>query len=128
MRHDSYLQFRIITAGTVEELTDKLNSALYDLRAKSPEVEFDGLSARVRYKECEKHPEDLGEEYRLKGVDLHCIDCPFFNPMRNKDGSINRAAKRGECQFALYGITSRDACACEKMFEMINRGEIRLTI
>lgn len=126
MRRDSYLQFRIIMADTVEELTKRLNSAFYELRQKEPEVEFDGLTARIRYKESELMPEDLREEYSLKGVDLHCQDCPFFEPLRNKDGSVNRAAKRGDCQFAAYGYTSRDAVACERLFMMLNRGEIKL--
>lgn len=128
MRHDSYLQYAIVRGDTVEGLTSELNAALYELREKSPTVEFDGLTARIAYRETVLRPEDIREEYSLKGVNLHCIDCPFFDPMKNKDGSVNRAAKRGSCPFAMYGMTSRDAVACEKMFEMINRGEIRLTI
>ncbi len=126
MRRDSYLQFRIITADTYDELTEKLNRVMFELRHKEPGVEFEGHTVRIRYKESELHPEDLTEEYRLKGVDLHCLDCPFFDPLRNKDGSVNRAAKRGSCRFATYGETSRDRMACEKMFEMLNRGEIKL--
>lgn len=126
MRCGSYLQFRIIMADTVEELTERLNSAFYELRQKEPEVEFDGLTARIRYREYEYAPEDLREEYSLKGVDLHCQDCPFFEPLRNKNGSINRAAKRGDCIFAEYGFTSRDARACERFFKMLNRGDLKI--
>lgn len=126
MRCDSYLQFRIVAAQTFTELTEKLNETLYELRQKDPEVEFDGLTARIRYREYEYTPEDLREEYSLKGVDLHCQDCPFFEPLRNKNGSINRAAKRGDCIFAEYGFTSRDARACERFFKMLNNGDLRV--
>lgn len=128
MRQVSYLQYAIITAETVERLTERLNAALYDLRDKEPQVQFDGLTARIRYTETENHPEDLTEEYSMKGVNLHCQDCPFFEPLKNKNGTVNRAAKRGDCIFSEYGTTSRDRVACERMFSMLNRGEIRLTI
>lgn len=126
MRSDSYLQFRIIAADTFDELTEKLNAAMYELRAKDPEVEFEGHTARICYKESEMTPEDLRDEYAMKGVRLHCLDCPFFEPLRNKDGSVNRAAKKGDCMFQNYGLTWRDAPACERFYKMLNEGDLKV--
>lgn len=127
MRSDSYFQFTFVKADTLETFERELNAKLYDLRGKDPEVFFDGLTAaRIRYKESEMTPEDLREEYSLKGVNLHCIDCPFFEPLRNKDGSVNRAAKKGDCMFHNYGLTWRDAPACERFYKMLNEGDLKV--
>lgn len=128
MREDSYLQYAIVVGATAEELTEKLNAKIYELRFKRPEVTFEGMIARISYTESIRICEDLIDEYALKGVRLTCQDCPFFNPLRNKDGSVNRAAKRGDCPFAEYGTTNRDRMACERLFQMLNRGELRICL
>ena len=128
MKHESYLQFVIVRNDDPETLSEMLNEKLRELAGKSPEVTFEGMIARISYKEYITTPEDIQDEYALKGVRLHCQDCPFFKPLLNKNGSINRAAKRGDCQFAEYGFTHRDAPACERLFYMLNRGEIKLTL
>ena len=128
MRHESYQQFAIVQGDTAQSLTDQLNAKLIELRDKRPTVTFEGLIARIEYFEDFRKCEDLIDEYEEKGVRLHCGDCPFFEPMRNKNGTINRAAKKGDCPFATYGFTSRDALACERLFKMLNDGEVRLCL
>ena len=128
MKHDSYLQFIIVKDDDPEVLSDMLNEKLRELAGKSPEVTFEGMIARISYKQYITTPEDIQDEYAIKGVRLTCQDCPFFRPLLNKNGSINRTAKRGDCQFAEYGTTTRDMPACERLFYMLNRGEIKLTL
>ena len=126
MRRDSYQQFIIVADENPEALTEKLNEKLRELKEKRPQVTFEGMIARICYTEEVRVCESLEDEYALKGVSLTCQDCPFFEPLLNKNGSVNRTAKRGDCQFAEYGTTSRDRLACERLFKMLNRGEIKL--
>lgn len=120
------MQYTVVMGESAEDLTRKLNESLYNLRYKDPEVTFEGLIARISYHENEEVCEDLRDEYMLKGVRLHCQDCPFFEPLLNKNGSINRTAKRGDCRFAEYGTTSRDMGACERLFKMLNNGDVKI--
>lgn len=128
MRYESYQQFAIVQGDTAQQLTEQLNAKLYELRHKRPVVSFEGLIARIKYDEEVATPESLEDEYDLKGVRLTCQDCPFFEPLLNRDGTPNKTAKRGDCQFAQYGITRRDSHACERLFQMLNNGEVRLCL
>ena len=128
MRTKSYQQFAIVVGDSAQSLTEQLNVELFKLREKSPTVEFDGLTARISYTETVRVAEAIDEEYAMAGVSLSCQDCPFFNPRRKADGSEDLRAKRGGCQFAPYGQTFRDRPACERLFQMLNRGEIRLCL
>ena len=128
MKRESYQQFAIVQGDSAQQLTDRLNAKLYELRKKRPAVTFEGLIARISYEEETVTPEDLTDEYRLKGVSLTCQDCPFFSPMLNRNGTPNRTAKRGDCPFAEYGMTRRDSSACDRLFQMINNGEVKLCL
>lgn len=128
MRYSSYTQYCIVTGKTAQELTEQLNAKLYELRAKHPDVTFEGLIARIAYQEEEDVPESLADEYRMQGVKLTCYDCPYFGPTLNRDGSENQRAKKGTCPFKDYKIAYKDAAACNRLFEMLNSGEVRLCI
>lgn len=128
MFQEAFRQFAIVTADSAQQFTERLNEELYRLRHKSPEVSFEGMIARISYIEHVDAPEDTADEYELKGVSLTCQDCPFFRPQRKTDGSEDLRAKRGKCEFAMYGITSRDTRACSHLFECMNRGEVILCL
>ena len=128
MINESYPQYAIVDGDNGQMLTDKLNAKLYELRAKNPSVHFDGLIAQISYTETTERPEDLTEEYALKGVRLTCQDCPHFTPILNADGSEDRRTKIGDCKFAHYGRTYRDTPACEYLFNGINTGEVKLCL
>ena len=128
MIRESFPQYAIVDGDTAQILTDRLNATLYELRKKSPKVHFDGLIAQISYTETTERPEDLLEEYALKGVRLTCQDCPYFNPILKADGSEDKRAKIGDCEFAHYGRTYRDAQACEQLFNRINNGEVKLCL
>ena len=124
----SYHQYAIVTGTSAQELTDQLNQKLYELRDKSPEVTFEGMVARIKYIERETVPDCLADEYNLRGVNLTCQDCPFFQPLLKSDGSEDRRARWGDCHFAEYGQTTRDGKACDRLFQMLNKGEVILCL
>ena len=128
MRSESFQQFAIVYGDTAQSLTEQLNAKLYELRDKSPKVTFEGLIARISYSETVKIIEDVSDEYEMVGIQLTCQDCPCFEPQRNRDGSENRRAKRGGCPYATYKMTFRDSRACNKLFQMINSGEVTLCL
>ena len=128
MRQESYQQFAIVTADTAQQLSEQLNEKLYELRAKRPQVTFEGLIARISYSESVSIPEDLVDQYELAGVRLRCGACPFFQPRLNMDGSEDKRAKWGACPCASYGQTSRTSMVCNRLFEMLNSGEVKLCL
>ena len=128
MRQESYQQFAIVAADSAQQLSEQLNKKLYELRTKRPQVTFEGLIARISYSESVSIAEDLVDQYDLAGVRLRCGACPFFEPRRNTDGSADKRAKRGTCPCAEYGIAFRDSTACNRLFEMLNSGEVKLCL
>lgn len=128
MRSESFQQFAIVASDSAQVLTEKLNAKLYELRHKNPTVTFDGLIARISYTETTEECEDLTDEYRLKGVNLSCQDCPLFQPIKKADGTEDKRIKWGDCEHAHMGRTLRDKGACDKLFQMINSGEVRLCL
>lgn len=130
MRIESYQQFAIVQADSAELLTDRLNAKLYELRDKRPTVTFEGMIARISYTEDTRVKEDLCDEYEERGVRLKCGQCPLFRPQLNRDGSIDRRAKWGGCDYSPlgYGQTSKESSACNRLFEMLNSGEVRLCL
>lgn len=121
----SYLQFAIVQGDSAQQLTEKLNHKLYELRDKEPQVTFEGLTARIRYTvEDEEQPGRNGAgEKKLR---LRCSDCPMFEPVRKKDGTPDRRTTFGFCRFAEEGQTFTTSSACKKLYEMINNREVRL--
>ena len=108
MIEQQYQQYAIVQSNTASTLTEKLNQKLRELKDKEPSVEFDGLTARIKYLETVLVPEDLADEYKMHGIDLKCASCPFFEPLEKTDGTVDERAKRGKCPCAKYGIAFSD--------------------
>lgn len=128
MRRESFQQFAIVAADSAQELTERLNAELYKLRDKQPTVTFEGMIARIRYTEEIQVKETLSDEYAGEGIKLTCQDCPIFKPVLKADGTPDARVRWGDCPFCEYGRTSRDSAACERLFHMINSGEVRLCL
>ena len=124
----SYQQFAIVAADSAQQLTEQLNAELIRLRDKKPTVTFEGLIARIQYVEDEFIPEDLAEEYEVRGVHLTCEDCPFFCPAIKADGSRDLRAKWGGCHLKEDGMAKKSTRACEKLFQKLNNGEVKLCV
>lgn len=127
MRATSIQQFAIVASDSAQSLTEELNKKLVELKGKNPTVTFEGMIARISYEESVEEPEEPFEVVQREGL-FKCQDCPFFQATLKADGTEDRRAKFGECQFAHFGRASRDARACERLYQMIDRGEVRLCL
>lgn len=128
MRCESYQQFAIVQGNSAQDLTEKLNAKLRELKTCFPKVEFDGLIARISYVESVYIVEELSDEYELEGVRLTCQDCPYFEPILKRDGTKDKRVRWGDCPHAHYGRTARDSRVCSRLFEKLNSGEVRLCL
>lgn len=128
MRRESYQQFAIVAADSAQELTDRLNAEMFRLKNKRPTVTFEGLIARISYTEYSEIIESLSDVYKGEGINLKCQDCPVFAPILKSDGTADARIKWGDCPYCEFGRTSRDSAACDKLFKMINSGEVRLCL
>ena len=129
MKCESYQQFVIVEADTAKILTDQLNATIKDLRGKRPTVDVRNANlAIVSYTETETKPEDESEAYELQGLKLTCQDCPLFTPILKADGSEDNRIKYGNCPECEFGRTAKNARACNKLFRMLNSGEVRLCL
>lgn len=126
MRRVSYQQFAIVQADSAQQLTERLNQKLYELKDKDPTVTFEGLIARISYyvtEEVEKKSSLETGQFKFK-----CKDCPMFEPVRKKDGTADRRTTFGFCRFAEEGQTFTTSRACERLYEMIKDREVKLCL
>ena len=130
MRRESFQQFAIVAADSAQALTEQLNTKLYELRDKHPTVTFEGMIARISYTEETSILEELSDEYAQVGIKLTCQSCPLFQPVRKADGTIDKRAKWGGCDYSPlgYGQTTKCSKACNRLYEMINSGEAKLCL
>lgn len=125
MRRVSYQQFAIVQGDSAQQLTDRLNRRLYELRDKEPTVTFEGLIARISYTE-EDVIETETDIYNSNQIKLKCKDCPMFEPIRKKDGTADRRTTIGYCPYAQDGVTYTTANACGEFFDSFRRGDFKL--
>lgn len=126
MRRMSYQQFAIVQGDSAQQLTERLNQKLYELREESPTVTFEGLIARISYyvtEEVEKKNSLDTAQFKFK-----CKDCPFFEPVLKRDGTADRRMTIGRCPFAPEGHTLTYSNACERLYEMIKDREVKLCL
>lgn len=125
MRRKSYQQYAIVQEDSADRLTETLNKILYELRDKDPTVEFEGLTARIRYYEEEETATKRHdrEETELK---LRCRDCPMFDPVRKKDGTPDNRTSFGFCRIAEGGQALATQRACAELFRMLNEREVKI--
>lgn len=130
MRRECFQQYAIVAADSAQSLTEQLNSKLRELQDKRPQVTFEGLIARISYTENVYLMEELADEYEAVGIKLSCQDCPMFQPVRKMDGTIDKRAKWGGCEYSPlgYGQTTKESKCCSRLFEMINSGEVKLCL
>lgn len=120
-------KFAIVRETSAALFEEKLNDALFELRAKSPSIEFDSVGsdmvARIKYKDTFEVKEQKPSEV---GIKFTCSDCPCFEYERNADGSIDRRKKWGGCPYAFMERTTLDSEACDVLYNGIKNGDIGL--
>ena len=126
MRSETLQQFAVIRGETAEELSEMLNAKLIELKGKSPRVEFDGLTAYIKYSETIRHPECLADEYESVGIRFSCEQCPAYEPRCKLSGEVDRRCKKGKCDHTIYGKTFGEAFACDLLYKMLMEGKVKL--
>ena len=86
------------------------------------------MIARISYTEEIHIAETVSDDFEERGVKLTCKDCPFFVPTLKADGTVDGRVKWGGCPHRELKRTERDKGACDKLFTMINNGEVRLCL
>ena len=130
MRRESFQQFAIVAADSAQQLTEQLNEKLRELKGKNPTVTCERMSARISYSEDVQIFEELSDEYEEIGIKLTCQACPMFQPVLKADGTIDKRAKWGGCEYSPlgYGQTTKQSKCCSRLFEMLNSGEVKLCL
>lgn len=120
-------KFAIVRETSAAQFEEMLNDVLFELRGKSPSVEFDTVGAdmvaRIRYKETF---EIAAEKPTESGIKFTCADCPCFEYEKNADGSIDRRKKWGGCPYAYMERTTLETAACDVLYNGIRNGDIGL--
>lgn len=129
MKQERYQQFLTVKAEAPEIFTEDLNKAIYELRDKSPVVHFsetDPLCAYISFTERYQSPENIGDEYELQGVQFTCEMCPLFTPIMKKNGTPDARLRYGDCPESEFGRTYKDSHACDKLYQMLKAGRVKL--
>ena len=120
-------RFAIVRETEAHQFEERLNETWAQLKDKSPKVEFsetgDYMTARFEYEEqIEREDVPVSE----KGYKFVCEDCPCFEYLLKKDGTVDGRIKYGNCNFAKYGRTLKKMEACEMLYRLIENGEVSL--
>ena len=129
MKRSSYEQFAIVKSDSAPLFEKQLNERVYELRENYPEVIFSEnipLYAQIKYRVDAVAPESISEEYELVGASFVCAQCPYFEPVLRKDGEEDPRFKWGECPHSELGRVLKTTAACNKLYEAIHEGGVRL--
>lgn len=129
MRSSVYEQFAIVQETSASLFAVRLNEELFRLKDKRPAVRFsesDPLCAYIQYTVSVNTPETVAEASEISGVSFVCAQCPFFVPPTTASGEIDRRCKYGDCEHAELGRTYKTSPACDKLYELIKEGDVRL--
>lgn len=130
MKRSSYEQFAIVAADSASLFTERLNAEIHRLRDNNPVVEFSESTspfyARIKYVVNSETPETIAEASAVEGVSFVCLQCPYFKPATKADGEVDKRVKWGDCEHTELGRTIKTAPACERLYELIKEGDVKL--
>ena len=129
MKRSTYEQFAIVSADLATLFTEELNAEILRLKDNNPVVKFSEsipFYAQIKYTVNTETPETITEASEVNGVSFVCAQCPLFKAATRADGEIDRRVKWGECEHTELGRTFKDAPACERLYELIKEGGVKL--
>lgn len=129
MKCVSYDQFAIVHADSASLFNEELNAQIYRLKDHNPVVKFSEsipFYAQIKYRVNENTPETVSEASEIEGVHFVCAQCPYFTAPKKDDGTTDRRCKWGECPHAELGRVSKTAPACDRLFDAIKGGDVKL--
>lgn len=107
-----------VTHATAEGFQEAFNSAIENLGTSHYELQFNvnmGHCVYILYDHYEQVPENLKDEYELRGDTHHCAECPYLEP--NRDMRL----KYNNC---ICGRTTPDSACCLKFYQELERGTL----
>lgn len=129
MKRSSYEQFAIVHADSAPLFNQQLNEEIRRLKDNSPVVHFSEsipFYAQIKYIVNEEAPETISEASEMEGVRFVCAQCPYFKAPLKDDGTEDKRCKYGDCEHTELGRTFKSSPACEKLYELIAEGGIRI--
>ena len=129
MKCSSYDQFAIVSADSASLFNQQLNETIRRLKDYNPVVKFSEsipFYAYIKYTVNENTPETISEASEAEGVRFVCSQCPYFKPALREDGEIDKRVKWGDCEHAELGRVLKTASACDRLFELIKEGSVKL--
>lgn len=129
MKRSSYEQFAIVHADSASLFQKQLNAEIYRLRNNDTVVKFSEsipFYAQIKYTVNEDTPETIAEASVMEGVRFVCAQCPIFKAPTKDDGTEDRRCKYGDCEFADLGRTFKNAPACDRLYDLIKEGGIKI--
>ena len=82
-------------------------------------------TAYITYVYEEEEPETVADQFHIEGIYWHCRNCPEFQPLKKADGTIDRRAKRGKCDYSEYGTANKDIECCELVYKWLMQGKVQ---
>lgn len=123
MRTTTFKQYRLIQAGSIDELEAKVNDAIRELQEFDPAVVFSdfasGFFARIEYKECEEIIETIADEFHLQGLRYVCAQCPLHDDIED-----HRRVMVG-CKYSEFGETNLKHECCEMFYRELKAGRLK---
>ena len=129
MKRSSYEQFAIVSADSAPLFNQQLNEEIRRLKDNNPVVHFSEsipFYAQIKYIVNEETPETISEASEMEGVRFVCAQCPYFKAPLKDDGTEDKRCKYGDCEHAELGRTFKKTAACEKLYELIAEGGVRI--
>ena len=119
MKYLSIPQLAVIQAADGEELQRLFNERMAELADNKPQYTYPqnmGFTVFINYEIRRQIPEDLSDEYFLRGECYECRQCPAYRPPT--DGRV----KRGNCIYEEYSISPDKPC-CNTFYQKLHKGE-----
>lgn len=129
MKRSRFEQYAIVQADSASLFQKQLNEEICRLKDNDPVVKFSEsipFYAQIKYYVDFSTPEKISEEYELQGVKFVCAQCPYFKAPLKDDGTEDKRCKYGDCEFAELGRTFKNTAACDRLFELIAEGSVKL--
>ena len=129
MKRSSYEQFAIVSADSAPLFNQQLNEEIFRLRDRNPVVKFSEsipFYAQIKYRVNTETPETVAEASAVEGVRFVCAQCPYFKAPLKDDGTEDKRCKYGDCEHTELGRTFKNTPACEKLYELIAEGGIKI--
>ena len=129
MKNSVYEQFATVHEDSASLFDEKLNEKVRELHAFNPKVTFSEqipFYAHISYTMKDFIPENVAEASELNGVTFVCAQCPYFSPELKENGEPDKRCKWGNCEHAEFGRTYKTTAACNKLYELIREGDVKL--